>query len=78
MKNFVTLSEAALESDIAIRWEFPEILLFSQIPWGVGKFPGIYLLFHGEAISLSFLECMGTLANSGGRYSIMLMMSVVS
>ena len=33
-ENYVTLSEAALKSAIAIPWEFPEILLFSQIPWG--------------------------------------------
>ena len=28
------------------------------------------MIFHGKAISLSFLECVGALANSGGRYSI--------
>ena len=33
MKNYVTFSEAALKSAIAIPWEFPEILLFSKIPW---------------------------------------------
>ena len=32
-KNYVTLSEAALKSAIAIPWELPEILLFSKIPW---------------------------------------------
>ena len=69
-KNYVTLSEAALKSAIAIPWELPEILLFSKIPWVLGKFREISLLFHGKAISLSFVECVGTLANSGGRYSI--------
>ena len=34
MKNYVAFSEAALKSDIAIPWEFSEILLFSQITWG--------------------------------------------
>ena len=33
MKNYVTVSEAALKSAIAIPWEFPAILLFSKIPW---------------------------------------------
>ena len=33
-KNYVTLSEATLKSAKAIPWEFPDILLFSQIPWG--------------------------------------------
>ena len=32
-KNYVTLSEAALKSAIAIPWELPEILLLSKIPW---------------------------------------------
>ena len=34
MKNYVAFSEAALKSAIAIPWEFPEISLFSKIPWG--------------------------------------------
>ena len=34
MKNYATFSEAAFKSAIAIPWEFPEILLFSKIPWG--------------------------------------------
>ena len=70
MKNYVTFSEAALKSVITIPWEFPEILLFSKISWGLAKFPEISLIFHGKAISLSFIQCVGTLANSGGRYSI--------
>ena len=32
-KNYVTLSEAALKSAIAIPCELPEILLFSKITW---------------------------------------------
>ena len=28
------------------------------------------MIFHGKAISLSFVESVGTLANSGRRYSI--------
>ena len=32
MENYVTFSEAALKSAIAIPREFPEISLFSQIP----------------------------------------------
>ena len=66
MKNYVTFSDAA----IAIPWEFPEILLFSKFPEELGKSPEISLIYHVKAISLSFLECVGTLANSGGRYSI--------
>ena len=69
MKNYVTFSEAALKCAIAIPWEFPEISLFSKIPWELGKFPDISLIFHGKAISL-LLECVGTMTNSGGRYSI--------
>ena len=70
MKNYVTFSEAALNSTIAIPWEFPEILLFSKFPEELGKFPEIFLIFRGKTFSLSFLECVRTLANSGGRYSI--------
>ena len=33
MKNYITFSEAALKSAIAIPWEFPEISLFSKIIW---------------------------------------------
>ena len=36
----------------------------------LGKFPEISLIFHGKAISLSFLECVCILGKSGGRYSI--------
>ena len=36
----------------------------------LGKFPDFSLLFHEKAISLSSVECVGTLANSGGRDSI--------
>ena len=62
MENYVTFSEAALKSAIAIPREFP----------------AISLIFHGKAISLP-LECVGTLANSGGRYiAFIMMMSVVS
>ena len=39
MKNYVAFSEAALKSAIAIPREFPEILLFSKIPWGAWKIP---------------------------------------
>ena len=35
-----------------------------------GKFPEIFMISHENNISLSFLECVGTLANSGGGYSI--------
>ena len=71
MKKYVTFSEAALKSAVAIPWEFPEILQFSKIPCSeLGKFPEISLIFHGKAISLSFLECVGTLAYFGSRYSI--------
>ena len=39
-KKYVTFSEVALKSAIAkIPWEFPEILLFSQIPWGAWEIP---------------------------------------
>ena len=34
MENYVTFSKAALKSAIAIPREFPEISLFSKIPWG--------------------------------------------
>ena len=34
MENYVTFSEAALKSAIAIPREFPEISLFSKIPCG--------------------------------------------
>ena len=68
MKSYVTFAEAALKSAMAIPWEFPEISLFSKIAWVACKFPEISLIFRGRAISLSFLECVGTLANSGGRY----------
>ena len=33
-KLYVTFSEAALKSAIAIPWEFPKILLFTKIPPG--------------------------------------------
>ena len=44
-----------------------------KFPVELGKFPEISPIFHGKAIPLSFLEhveCVGTLANFGGRYSI--------
>ena len=43
---------------------------FLKFPEEFGKFPDVSLIFYGKAISLSFLECVGTLANSGGCYSI--------
>ena len=53
---------------------FPENSLrfccFQKFPEELRKFPESSLIFHGTAISLIFLECVGTLANSGGRYSI--------
>ena len=68
MKNYVTFSEAAL-----LPQPFPENSLrfrcFQKFPGELGKFPAISLIFHGKAIFLP-LECVGTLANSGGRYSI--------
>ena len=55
-KNNVTLSEAALKSTIAIPWELPEIYL-KKLSAVLGKFPETSLLFHGKAISLSFVAC---------------------
>ena len=55
-------------------YPFPENSLrfcsFPKIPWGVWLIPEISLIYHGKTISLSFLECVGTLANSGDRCSI--------
>ena len=42
---------------------------FQKFPRELGKFPEISLISHGKAISL-LLECVGTMANSGGSYSI--------
>ena len=36
----------------------------------LGKLLDISLIFHGKAISLSFLECVWILGKSSGRYSI--------
>ena len=66
MKNYVTLSEAALKSAMAIPWDFT---VFKKSMGSLVKFPEISLIFPGKAISL-LPECVGTLANSGGRYSI--------
>ena len=69
MKNYVTFLEAARKFAIAIPWEFSEISLFSKIPWELGVFREISLIFHGKVISLP-LQFVGALANFGGRYSI--------
>ena len=53
---------------------FPENSLrfcyFRKFPEELAKFPEISLIFHGKAISLSFLECVGTPADCGRRYNI--------
>ena len=73
MKNYETFSGTALKSVTAkIPWELPEILLISKIPGGFWQIRWDFLasIFHIKAISLSLLECVGTLANSGGRYDV--------
>ena len=81
MKNYVIFSEAALESAVAIPWEFPEICCVHKFPEELDKFPEISLIFQGKTISPSFLECVGTLANSltlAAAIAFMLLMTVVS
>ena len=60
MKNFVTFSEA----DNSLRF-----CTFQKFPQEFGKFPEISLSFPEKAISQIVLECVGTLANSGDRYT---------
>ena len=63
-----TFSDEALKSAIAkIPWEFPAILLISRIPGGAWRIPWDFPDFPWKG---NFPECVGTLANSGGRYSI--------
>ena len=74
MKNYVTFSESAT----AIPREFSEILPFQKFPEELGKFPEISPIFHGKAISLSFLSVWEPWLTLAVAIAFMLVMSIVS